>query len=234
VSAAWAKHLWGLCLLALLASAVAADRPAPPNPIINGGFEEWADLDPGIARQEQVGNVTLVPPDRAPVGWVPYREIDRSHPEHTGTIALDEQVKHSGARSVRIENRDPRDICLVQYSTERFAATPADPHNVRPSRRYLLRWWVKGDSVAAGGAGPILMLFVMSRRDGRWTRTDTYEHGALPTGTFDWQQRQFAFIADPDAVWFSFTLQLRWTTGTVWYDDVELVDRGSVTQVETY
>ena len=30
------------------------------------------------------------------------------------------------------------------------------------------------------------------------------------------------------------TLQFRWTTGTAWYDDVELVDLGPVVHVETY
>lgn len=219
----------------LLASALAhGEEAAPPNLVLNGGFEDWADLDPGIAAWEPVRNVTLVPPNRAPVGWIPMREIARDHPDHTGTISLDEQVKHSGARSVRIENRDMRDISLVQYSTEALSKKPEDPHNVRPSRRYLLRWWVKGESVDPSGTGPILMMFVMSEQDGKWTRTDTYEQTTLPTGTFDWQQRQFAFITDENARWANFTLQLRWTTGTIWYDDVELLDRGPVVHVETY
>jgi hypothetical protein len=233
--------LVGACLRA---PSLRADGPVPPqeNLIVNGGFEEWSDLEPSAAALELVRNVTLVPPNRAPTGWIPMREIDRDHPEHTGTITMDEQVKHSGARSVRLENRDMRDITLVQYSTERFTVQPDDAHNIRPSRRYLLRWWVRGDGVEASGTGPILMMFVMSQRDGstglaaggKWSRTDTYEHGSLPTGTFDWQQRQFAFITDESACWANFTLQLRWTTGTIWYDGVELVDTGPVVHVETY
>jgi hypothetical protein len=32
----------------------------------------------------------------------------------------------------------------------------------------------------------------------------------------------------------NFGFQLRWTTGTVWYDDAELLDLGPVVHVETY
>lgn len=216
-----------------LASALRADD-GPANPIANGGFEEWSDLDPAVAGWETVENVTLIPPNQAPTGWVPLREIDRDHPEHTGTVALDEQVKHSGERSVRIENEDMRDITLVQYSTERFAGDPGDPHNIRPNRRYLVRWWVRGENVNPAGTGPILMMYYRSERDGKAYRTDTYEQGRLPAGSFDWQLRQFVFITDEHACWASFSLQLRWTTGTIWYDDVELLDRGPVVPVETY
>ena len=230
-------HAWGdpwllLAASLCLSSAICADGPA--NLIVNGGFEEWSDLDPAVAGWETVGNVTLVPASQVPTGWVPMREIARDHPEHTGTVALDEQVKHAGQRSVRIENGDMRDITLVQYSTERFAGNPDDPHNIRPNRRYLVRWWVRGENVNPAGTGPILMMYYRSERDGKSYRTDTYEQGALPTGTFDWQQRQFVFVADEYARWASFTLQLRWTTGTVWYDDAELLDMGPVVHVETY
>jgi len=221
-----------LALLALLAGALHADPPA--NMLINGGFEDWAPLSAGDARREDVRNVDLTPPGQGPVGWLPYRELTRDQ-TRTGRISLDETIKHSGARSVRLENGDPRDICCLYYSTEPFAAHPDDPHNIRPNHRYRIRWWVKGDKVQSSGAGPILMLFYYSRRDGKDARTDTYEMGVpLPQGTFDWQRREFIFITDDAARWMGFTLQLRWATGTVWYDDAEMVDLGAVVRVETY
>ena len=42
------------------------------------------------------------------------------------------------------------------------------------------------------------------------------------------------FLTGFHARWATFTFQLRWTTGTVWYDDVGLLDRGQVASVETY
>ena len=218
--------------LLLLPAGAAAGAPA--NLIENGGFEEWADLDPNTAGREDVRNLELSPPNRGPAGWTPLREILRGQ-ERTASLAMDERVKHSGARSVRIENRDRRDIALLHTSTERFAGRPADTRNVRPNRRYLLRWWVKGENVESSGAGPLLMMYVTSEKEGKRTRTDDYEKGvALPQGTFDWQQRQFVFITDEHARSATFTLQLRWSTGTVWYDDVEMLDLGPVVPVETY
>jgi hypothetical protein len=77
-------------------------------------------------------------------------------------------------------------------------------------------------------------MYYRSERDGKPYRTDTYEQGSLPAGSFDWQRRQFVFITDERARWASFTFQLRWTTGTVWYDDVELLDMGPVVHVDIY
>jgi hypothetical protein len=53
-------------------------------------------------------------------------------------------------------------------------------------------------------------------------------------GSFDRKQHSFTFITPPDTRWVVIGLQLRWATGTVWYDDVELFDVGPVVTVETY
>ena len=228
---AW-KRLPGLaCLACALASAASAS--AAEILIENGGFEVWRPLDPQVARQETVSSIRLLPANMAPEGWFPLREPHK-HQGPTATIAMDETVKHGGARSVRIENRDPRDITLVQYTTERFLLRPDDPHNIRPGRRYAVRWWLKAENVESAGAGPILMMSVVSTHDGKTYRTHASEQSPRPVGTFDWQPRQLVFITDPYARWAGFTFQLRWATGTVWYDDVELVDLGPVVHVETY
>jgi hypothetical protein len=94
------------------------------NLLDNGGFECWGELPAAVARQAAVANVRLIPDMAAPVGWTPMREVSRNK-ELTGVVARDERVKHSGDRSVRLENRDMRDITCVQYSTEPFARPPA-------------------------------------------------------------------------------------------------------------
>jgi len=226
---------YGFCLVFHFAALTACAQENPPlNMIVNGGFEQWAPLDSNTAKREDVGRVNLVPPGLAPVGWLPVRELVKGQ-ARTGTLAMDEKVRHSGARSVRIENGDMRDITYVMYSTERFAGRPDDPHNIRPNRRYLVRWWVKGENIAPDGRGPILMMHCLSVKDGKSYRTDSSEPGdTLPKGTGDWQRREFAFITDEYAKWATFTFQLRWTTGTVWYDDVEMFDSGPVVHVKTY
>ena len=122
----------------------------------------------------------------------------------------------------------------MRYSTERLAARADDPHNIRPNRRYALRWWVRGQDIDLAGTGPILMMDVHSANKGKTYRNFAGEETPLPKGTFDWQRRQILFITDAYARSISFTLQLRWTTGTVWYDDVALVDLGPVVNVDTY
>ena len=221
----------GFCIVFM---ALAAHGQPNVNMVVNGGFEEWGPLDPNAAKREDVSRVNLIPPGLAPVGWLPVRERVKGQ-ARTGTVAMDEKVRHSGARSVRIENGDMRDITYVMYSTERFASRPDDPHNIRPSRRYRVRWWVEGQNIAPDGTGPILMMHYTSAKDGQSYRTDSSEPGdTLPKGTFDWQRREFVFITDEYAKWATFTFQLRWTTGTVWYDDVEMFDTGPVVHVKTY
>jgi len=221
------------------ATPVQADEqgtsPAPSrqNLLENGGFESWCKLDPNTARQAEAAGLRLEPAGSAPAGWLPCRETYKGQ-QPTATLALDEKVKHSGNRSVRIENRDMRDITYVRYSTERFTARLEDPRNLRPNRRYAIRWWVRGQAIDAAGTGPILMMHIYSTMEGKTYGTPASEEMSLPKGTFDWQPREFVFITDPYARWITFTLQLRWTTGTVWYDDVELVDLGAVVNVETY
>jgi hypothetical protein len=181
----------------------------------------------------KTADLRLEPADTAPVGYLPWREPYKDQ-RPTVTLALDEQIRHGGKRSVRIENRDMRDITLVRYSTERFAARPDDPHNIHPNRRYALRWWVRGRDIDPAGTGPILMMDIYSAKGGKTYRTFVSEETPLPKGTFDWQRRELVFITDAYARSISFTLQLRWTTGTAWYDDVELVDLGPVVNVDTY
>ena len=228
----------GIILGSWMACAVwAGGAPAQPvrkNLVENGGFEAWSELAANVAHTESVLSLNLAPANSAPAGWLPVREHVKDQ-ARTVTIAQDTAVKHSGACCVRLENRDMRDISYVQYSTERFVRSADDPHNIRPNRRYLLRWWVKGEDVNADGTGPIMMMYCLSEKNGKTYRTNSGEHGVpLPHGTFDWQCRQQLFITDESARWATFTFQLRWTTGTVWYDDVELFDEGPVVQVKTF
>jgi hypothetical protein len=228
-----------LALACALATPVGAGQddasPAAPGASIldNGGFERWCELAAAVAAQEGVKSLQLVPPRFAPQGWTPWREAYKDQ-RPTATIAMDESVKHSGRHSVRIENRDMRDISYLLYSTEQFASRPGDPRNIRPNRRYAVRWWVKGEKVDPAGTGPILMMHVLSMHAGQPRRDDSYELTPLPKGTFDWQSREFRFVTGLEARWVVMTFQLRWTTGTIWYDDVELVDLGPYVQVETY
>lgn len=208
---------------------ISSTPPTVENNLLeNAGFETWAEFDPKAAR-----NVRLVPDHLAPLAWRPGREAS-NNTAPTATIARDPHVTHSGRYSVRLENRDMRDITFVQYSTEPYSARPDDPRRIRPSRRYALRWWVKAADVDPRGTGPILMMYTLSAHGGKTWRTNDAQPSPLPKGTFDWQRRELTFVTDEHVRSAAFSFQLRWTTGTAWYDDLQLVDLGPAVHVESY
>jgi len=180
--------------------------------IINGGFEAW------LSGSGRTGAVR-------PTGWVPVREtLEGARPG--GHIERDTRIRHSGRCSLRIRNENNGSLTYVRTQ---------EPVPIEPNRRYVLRWWVRGESVGPGGVGPIMMGYFLARRDGRRDRINLVQPGEdRPRGTFDWQQKQFAFVTCPGATTATFTFQLRYTTGTVWTDDIELIPCEIVTPVDTY
>ncbi len=213
----------------------AAETPLPPRNlgplVLNGGFERWSPLSPERQREALVKNVVLTVDHLAPQGWSPGRELDKRQ-SLTGKILPDASVKHGGHYSARLENGDSRDITVLQYSTEQTDAR-GQP-TILPNRRYVVRWWVKGERVENADAGPILMMNVVSTKAGQTYHTFAGETSPLPRGTFDWQQRQLTFITGAHARSATFSFQLRWATGIVWYDDVEIEDLGPVVPVDTF
>jgi len=99
-----------------------------------------------------------------PDGWRPGRELGKQT-ERTGKVLPDQVVHHAGQCSARLENGDPRDITVLEYSTQRAAAQ--GPPVILANRRYTIRWWVKGERVENADAGPILMMNVVSNDRGR-------------------------------------------------------------------
>lgn len=197
---------------------------AAQNLIENGGFELWSPLSESALREVMQRDLAMIPENQMATGWVPVRERVKDG-GRTATMAMDGEVRHSGQRSLRIVNGDMRDITYARVAIQ-----------VRPNRRYLVRWWVKGENVWPDGTGPILMMHVLSGTNGKSVRTNSSESGGapLPKGSFDWQNRQFVFITEDAATVATLTFQLRWATGTVWYDDIEVLDKGPVVQVRTF
>ena len=138
--------------------------PRRPRPIIlNGGFEHWSPLRAQQQGDAMVKNVVLSADHLAPDGWIPGRELGKQ-PNLTGKILPDATVKHSGRYSARLENADPRDITVLQYSTQ-HAESGGKPA-ILPNHRYVVRWWVKGQRVENADAGAILMMNVVSAKRG--------------------------------------------------------------------
>ncbi|HEY3397617.1 MAG TPA: hypothetical protein VGM19_08165 [Armatimonadota bacterium] len=234
------RAAWRWVLL-LAVAAVALGRVAAAEPlIVNGGFEEWVDVmqvPEGLRQRPEVVSVVRIPENLWPRQWIPMRVPYRTGGPGTSEIALDETVAHSGRRSVRLTSRSTKDITCVEYIGEYALGSAVPPAAIQPNRRYRLTWWVKGLAVLPGGGGAMLEgIYYVSLLNGKGYRTapDYGDQTRPPTGTFDWQQEQFDFLTDAGAKYLAFNLQLRETTGTIWYDDVELQDLGPAMVVETY
>jgi len=238
--------LWPILTLSLTWTVAAGEDSLSPaalneNLIVNGGFEEWVDIkliSDHMRRRPEVANVVRIPEDRWPLQWIPYRVIHQDGPPGSAEIAMDEAVAHGGTRSLRITSQSTKNIVCVEYRTEYPLGTTLVPTPIQPNRRYRLTWWVKGQDVAPGGRGPWLdgLVCFSQRADGTSVRTaaDPRDQTKPPVGTFDWQQQKITFTTDAGAIWLAFDLQLRETTGTLWYDDVALRDTGPAVTVETY
>ena len=237
---------WVGLLVGRAATSVArADNPAPApageNLISNGGFEDWVDvklISDYLQHREDVASVVRIPANLWPRQWIPFRVPYRTGGPGTSDIALDETVAHSGKRSVRLTSRSTKDIVCMQYTSEYPIGAAPPPPQIQPNRHYLLTWWVKGQDVAPGGGGGYLdqIYYVSQLPGGKGYRgaVNWDDQTRPPTGTFDWQQERFDFLTDAGAKFFAFCLELRETTGTLWYDDVELRDLGPAVVVKTY
>lgn len=132
----------------------------------------------------------------------------------TGSKAVfefDSTEVHSGKNSLKIVNTGSKD-----YQT--FIAQTI---KVKPDTRYRLSFFLKTENVVprpkAGlnGAGVYVASgkILFAGASGRWK---------MCTGTNDWKKYETTFKTGPDMKKASFYLNLNYSTGTVWYDDVVL------------
>jgi hypothetical protein len=195
-----------------------ADDDQPVNLLPHGGFEKWMDwtppTDPAAPRAKVTGG-------RRPLDWdyeveAYERRADPNFPV-TVTIFREEEIKHGGDYSVKIQNAAKTDI---------GGLTSAAPFTVTPNTTYKVKFWYKGQDIvpnAGDGAGVIF-----------WTNEAPtpalWENGTIvgrspevKAGTFDWTPYEFTFTTKANTNDLALTAQIRRAQGTVWFDDFEMV-----------
>lgn len=227
--------------LAILVALAAA--AAPPNLLDNGGFELWVPvtaLHEAIQRSAPVQAVAVVG-DELPVNWVPGDTPYEDDVPRTGQVARDPEIRHGGEAAVRLHNDSVLDITYLARRPGDFQ--DVEHFRLRSRRRYRLTWWVRGENVRPGGdgPGPIMMGYYLAPTgDGarRVNFSQSLPKALLGDGTFEWTRQTFYFTTveapEDTEVEAAFSLQLRRAAGTIWYDDVQLVDLGPVVVVETF
>jgi len=219
------------------------------NLLQNGGFEEWVDKKEKVAEYVWTGPprkptvaVQVKPEGQWPMFWVPGCSAYEKDVPLTGIIVRDEETVHSGQYSLRIESDQVTNITHIDYSPHFFKG--GDVFKIKANRRYRLSWWVKGKDVEPGPDGPgqtVASFYIRKEGEEKQRVHNKWSHqvNKAPTGSFDWQRQSVEFTTNEVApgqteMEMTFSLQLRRAKGTVWYDDVELVDLGPVVKVETF
>lgn len=137
----------------------------------------------------------------SPVGWSLPHDI----------CFLDSQTFHSGSFSLRYARKDEKDYRLI---SQRLPCLPG--------KLYKVSVWVKGENIkgnpADQGAGFCIEWY---DKEGKWLG------GTYPSciaGTFDWREISTYVRIPKEASSVNIILYMRrGTTGTAWFDDVEVV-----------
>ena len=208
-----------LCGQALALDARVGAWYHPGTSIENGGFEAW-DAD---TVQNPNGLVTLGS-DGAPLSW----SVRRAPGKATVSIMKDTAIMHSGKASVRVKLESVEDEAGL---TQHFS--------VEPNTSYTVRLWVRGEGIVAATSKPSAGILIWANSgpagDAFWGNQKSMHKSPIQaSGTFDWQLLEFPVETGPEAARLGVSLQLRWASGTAWFDDVEVVKSETVTPVKSY
>jgi len=126
-------------------------------------------------------------------------------------VVFDEQVVHSGARSVRIDSDD-----VTINNINRQYVT------LKPNTTYTLSGWMRTQGIA-GGAGAQLYLY-------DFEGAQTGGISIVMHGTNDWTlvRQVFRTADDPEG---RVTFRVYGSTGTAWFDDLRITEGAVIEQL---
>lgn len=174
----------GLTVVALLAlcGCACAQLEDQPNLCPNPGFEEVDDA--GWAEGWEI--------------WPPTRAAGAS-------VSIDDQVAHSGTRSLRLRHESAAAYSRAQ---RRIAVTPG--------ASYLFTCFVRTQDVQLGDGSQGARLYVEKSTGDRAS--------ALQQGTMPWTQIRVGPIEVGAASAITLMCYLHQASGTVWFDDIRMVE----------
>lgn len=175
----WSSLTLGFVVGLCCAATAAADRQPPDAltelaPLRDGGFEHSRGPGPGAAWK-----------------WTLTGEAP-------ATAAIDRQVRHCGARSLRLTSAGGRIGHPAAWLEQTVPALPATT--------YRISVWVKGEDVGDHNE--------INSPDDFWID--------LPVGTYDWTKLEKRFTTAPDQTSFSLRVELRMPTKAMWLDDLSM------------
>lgn len=138
---------------------------------------------------------------------------------HGPISSVDTEVFHSGAASARTSLQSAEGFEGNGYIIQTAPATAG--------RLYRVEAWVKGENVKPAtvngmSAAGATVIVEFSDRQGAWLAAGGY--GPKTYGTFGWRKMTTPPAKAPDAVGRAIIYLALRATGTVWFDDVRLVE----------
>lgn len=205
---------------ALVALCLASTCAAPlrgqteENLLVNPGLEEW---DPGSLAPGRSTTTTELPVQWRAGRYASEAAVDPAF-EQKGEVFKDTEIKHGGEASARIENGLTTDtIDLVQLIP------------VEPNVTYKITFWVRGEDIvlnSGDGAGATSCAAWGPVEDFTSNFVVTWKQFDVREGSFDWQPIEYTVDTGDAAEQLSVGLQLRRSSGKVWYDDLEVTRVG--------
>ena len=197
----------------------AAEPDSANNIVINGDMEAWEPVKP-VTHNRPVAkfpeNVCL---ERFDSG-VEVPDNDTSLPMGV-SIAPDRLQKHGGDCSAKIENTEQ----------EQTGAIGLRQIPVEPNTKYLVRVWIKGEDIAVdrNPMNGVVVILKYGPEQDFWSSPLTAAKHFIPeirNETFPWTKFEFTWDAPEGIALLRVTLSLRKATGTVWFDDLEVIPVG--------
>lgn len=153
---------------------------ADVNLVPNGGLEEMKD---GL-----------------PVGWQKYQQGEK----WVMQIVSDEQIKHSGQRSIRLDSKDNVRGGIKQENIQ-----------VQGGKEYQFQFWAKSENLEGSSeGGAVFITFDRGERQ--------YIDLTMLKGSKDWMLISKKLTIPSDATKLNLAIELFNSKGKIWVDEVEL------------
>ena len=188
-------------------SAAGKAEPKPVNLIRNANFQEWSAIG---ERSDRTANLV---DNQIPTYW----NVESEGGVVKGTVSRDLSGTEKDKFCLKIVNTKTVSTDVNTFCNEFI--------KVKPKTTYVFRCKIKGENIKPDdikGGAPFV-----------WVNFGPEDYFAnqqsiaknLKTGTYDWETFEMTAESNDKAELCIIRLQLRFATGTVWYDDVELFEK---------
>lgn len=202
-----------IMLVAFFANfAISAVADETGNLVSNHGFEEWKVYTKKVNDPKKF---PALKDKMVPTDWEVNQETVKGSTESTGSVTKDDTVKRSGKSSVKIENKKPvNTTAIVRWNI-----------NVKPDTMYKITIWTKGKNVKKGKGGVGSALWASTGpKKGFWSDKKGGHKFLNKNGDYDWTPMKIIFTTRPEDEQMIINAQLRWSSGTIWFDDIEVTE----------